>query len=370
MESLIQDLRNQVLEPIADRLDKSAELTERVSEAVLTLHRDLGTSITTIQNFQEQTLTQLQHFANNLRETLSQFQTDTKGVLEQTAVEINRAVDHSIEGMTEQRTAFQASAENAAATFRGIREELEQALEKRAEIEKQILEATRTGMINILSQAHRSFQQELQTTGNKASSLMNEVKDNLLNTLGDINHALIDCRNTVKEDLKVFRDEYQANLENFFARQNNLLEETLGKQRDGLAGVVNNLNSIYQEEYQRRRELSHQVNQDMNLVSRTTIEVGKLVNAMGLNSSDRLIQLQEIAREIGTQVRDIQSEYRALSHAFETSLNAWTNHFEQTHTHFFKEVDTAMTQVCQKLVHSAEVLVAATDSRNQFSGNH
>ncbi|RUR86879.1 hypothetical protein ACF3DV_13205 [Chlorogloeopsis fritschii PCC 9212] len=373
LENLIQDLRTQVLEPIADRLDRSAELTQQASEAVLTLHRDLGTSITTIQSFQEQTLTQLQEFANDLSLTLSQFQTDTRGVLEQTAVEINRAVNQSIQGMTAQRTAFQESAENAAATFRGIREELEQALQQRAVVEQQMLQATRTGMINILSEAHRTFREQnsvLETTGNQASSLMTSARDNLLDALGNIDHTLTACRQTVQEDLTSFRKEYQVNLQNFFAHQNNLLEETLGQQRDGLSGVVNHLDSVFQEEYQRRRELSNQANEDMNLIRRTTREVGEFANAIGLNSSQRLIQLQEIAREIATQVRDIQSEYRALSHTFKNSLNDWKEHFEKTHTHFFSEADTAITQVCQNLYHSADVLVKATDNRNHFNGNH
>nr|WP_026734297.1 hypothetical protein [Fischerella sp. PCC 9605] len=95
-----------------------------------------------------------------------------------------------------------------------------------------------------------------------------------------------------------------------------------------------------------------------------------VVNAVGLNSSQRLIQLQEIAREIGTQVRGVQSEYRELSKIFENSLKSWAQHFEDTHTHFFKEADTAITQVCQNLYHSADVLVKATDNRNHFNGNH
>ncbi|MEH2384453.1 MAG: MotA/TolQ/ExbB proton channel family protein, partial [Nostoc sp.] len=125
LEELIKDLRIQVLEPIADRLDKSAELTQQASSAVLTLHKELGgisqslaSSILTIQNFQKETLVELQGFANNLGNTLNQFQTDTKGVLQQTADEINRAVDQSIQGMTAQRSAFETSAVQAAATFR------------------------------------------------------------------------------------------------------------------------------------------------------------------------------------------------------------------------------------------------------------
>ncbi|WP_414579386.1 hypothetical protein [Anabaena sp. CCY 9402-a] len=190
LESLINDLRIQVLEPIANRLDESAKLTQQASQAVLNLHQELGgisqslaTSIQTIQSFQKETLIELQGFAHNLGQTLSQFQTETKGVLQQTAVEINRAVDQSIQGMTTQRTAFEASAEQAAATFRGIREELEKALQSRAEAEQQMLQSTKTGIMQILTQANTAFQQQthsLTAVGNQASELMNNAQNNLL----------------------------------------------------------------------------------------------------------------------------------------------------------------------------------------------
>jgi len=170
LEELIKDMRVQVLEPIAARLDKSAELTQQASEAVLTLHKELGgisqslaSSILTIQNFQKETLVELKVFANYLGYTLSQFQTDTKGVLEQTAQEINRAVDQSIQGMTAQRSAFETSAVQAAATFRGIREELQTALQERAIVEQQMLQATQTGIIQILTQANRTFNEQTNT---------------------------------------------------------------------------------------------------------------------------------------------------------------------------------------------------------------
>ncbi|MEH2273242.1 MAG: hypothetical protein V7K40_00010 [Nostoc sp.] len=103
LEELIKDLRIQVLEPIADRLDRSAELTQQASTAVLTLHRELGgisqnlaSSILTIENFQKETLVELKGFAKNLGDTLNQLQTDTRGVLQETGQEINRAVVHSM----------------------------------------------------------------------------------------------------------------------------------------------------------------------------------------------------------------------------------------------------------------------------------
>ena len=48
--------------------------------------------------------------------------------MEQVAVEIQQAVSQSITGMEAQRTAFEASASQASQTFRGIREDLQAAL--------------------------------------------------------------------------------------------------------------------------------------------------------------------------------------------------------------------------------------------------
>jgi hypothetical protein len=458
LEELIKDLRVEVLEPIADRLDKSAELTQQASQAVLTLHQELGgisqnlaSSILTIQNFQQQTLVELQGFANNLGQTLNQFQTDTRGVLQQTALEINRAVEHSIQGMTAQRSAFQASAEQAATTFRGIREELQIALQERVEVERtmhegfsnnlgftlnqfkidtrdvlqqtsleinravehsiqgmtaqrsafqasaeqaaitfrgireelqialqeratieqQILQATRTGIIQILTQANRAFQEQtntLQSVGVQASGLMNDANSNLLATLGNIDATLTATRQAVEEDLTIFRQEYQANLQTFFQQQNNLLEQTLGEQRDGLAGVVTNLDQVFQTEAQRRSKLTQEVDRSMSQIHRAATEVGQLVTAVGLNSSQRLIQLEELSHSIGEQVQRVDNSYRELSTSFRESLSAWQHHFNKSQTLFFNEADTSMAKVCGGLLETAKVLTAASDHRNFGNG--
>jgi hypothetical protein len=195
LEELIRDLRVEVIEPIANKLDKSAELTQQASEAVQTLHQELGgisqslaNSIGTIQNFQQNTLMSLQDFAASLKQTLQQFQTETKGVLQLTAQDINRAVEQSIQGMTAQRAAFEASANQAATIFQGIRAELETALKLQSEIQQQMLEDTKTGIIEILNQANADFEHQthiLKTIGNQASGLMNEASEHLLTTLGN-----------------------------------------------------------------------------------------------------------------------------------------------------------------------------------------
>lgn len=387
LEELIKDLRIEVLEPIAARLDESAKLTKDASNAVLTLHNELGnisqswaSSILRIQNFQKETLVSLQDFADNLKQTLSQFQTDTKGVLEQTAHDINRAIDQSIQGMTSQQSAFEASAENAADTFRGIREELETALQKRAEVEKQMLQATRTGIIHILAQANTAFEQQtntLETVGNQACQLMNRSQENLLATLGNIDETLTATRQTVTEDLTQFREQYQVNLQAFFTEQNNLLEGTLGKQLNGLAEVVTNLDAVFQDEAKKRSELTQEVDQSMNKIQATVQEINKLVSAAGLNDAQRLIQLEKLASGIGHQVQIVDNSYRDLNAKFDHSLQAWHSHLESSmkrtvdlQESFFKQADTAMAGVCGGLLHTANILVAAKNNNGIGNGNN
>ncbi len=377
LQQLIRDLRVEVIEPLAQRLDESASVTREASNAVQTLHQELGgisqslaSSIQTIQDFQRSTLVELQEFSRNLQQTLSQFQTDTKGVLEQTGKSINDAVSKSIEGMTAQRTAFEDSAENAANTFRGIREELQQSLQERAEIEQQTLQSTRTGIIHILSKANAAFQQQtgtLQTVGQEASGLMNDARENLLATLGNIDQTLQHTRETVQEDLTQFREEYQSNLKTFFEQQNNLLEESLGEQRNGLSEVVTKLDSVFQEEYQRRSQLSEEVNNSMNRISQAAKDVNQLAIATGLNSAERWKQMQEISHGIGEQALGIRQEYGQLTSTFQASLQAWIGHFKESQQHFFKEADNSMSTVCSKLLHTAEVLVEI--NQNHYNGN-
>lgn len=313
----------------------------------------------------------LQGFAKNMGQTLSQFQTETTGVIQQTSHEINRAVDKSIEGMTAQRSAFEASAVQAAATFQGIREELQTALQERAIVEQQMLQATKTGIIQILTQANNTFREQtntLQTVGNQASGLMNDAKDNLLATLINIDATLTATRQTVEDDLTRFREEYQTNLQTFFEKQNNLLEETLGKQRDGLSGVVNNLDQVFREESQRRSELTQEVDQSMSKIQVSVEQINNLVIAVGLHDSQRLMQLQELARDIGEQVKIVDNSYRNLNQQFDHSLQSWQGHLEGSmqrtvdlQESFFHKADTSMARVCGDLLKTAEVLVAANN---------
>jgi hypothetical protein len=386
LENLISNMKNELITPVVERLDQSANLTKEASQAVTKLNNELGgitkelaTSVTTIQQFQKETLGELKEFANSLKFTLTDFQKDTKEVLEQTAISINNAVAESIKGMEAQRQAFEESANTASSIFRGIKEDLEQSLQTQTESQKQMLVKVYSAISDILKQADESFKtqtQTLETVGNKASELMNNAKDNLEKTLLNIDDSLQKTRLTVQDELEKFRDQYQESLNQFFTQQNELLEGTLGKQRDALLEVVENLRQTFEDEIKQRnalmQDLTNTINQvkaGINEINQVSIElqervkdIQKLTSAMGLNSAERLTQLQELARNVGTATQDFNN----LLNNWQNHLNNYMNTSTQWQTNFFNEADSSMTKICSGLLETANVLVTIIEKERKL----
>ena len=315
VETLVHQMETQLIEPVVKRLDESATLTKEASLAVRELRESLGgiaeslsSAISTIQEFQKTTLVELKDFAVNLQEILGQFRTDTEGVMQKVSIEIERAVNTSIEGMEAQRQAFELSAEKAADTFKGIRIDFE-------------------------------------------------------------------------EELKKFRNEYQASLNTFFTEQNQLLQETLGEQRDGLAQVVNSLKTVFIEDSQ---HMSEEIKTSMNTIKETVEKVSKLSNTLGLTSGERLAQLQELARTIGDEANQVSSDYQNMATQFNAALQAGNQqlagHLQQANEVYnnrIQEFDTAMTTICQQLNSTshqfmgvAQYLVSAADDLRNTNGKN
>lgn len=369
LNNLLLGLRTQVIEPVATRLDSSAQLTHEASEAVRELKNELGgisaslaQSILTIQTFQQDTLVQLQEFAHNLQQILKQFQTDTHEVLQEMATEIRSGVGESIEGMKAQRTAFQESAQEAADTFRGIQDNLQASLQTQAEQEKEMLQGLEVRMTNILNATHTAFQTQsdtIKSVGDEASGLMDKARENLVGSLQNVDGMLQNTRLTVQQELDKFRVTYQSSLQQFFTEQNNLLEGTLGKQQKGLAQVVLGLQKVFQEESQKRQLMSQQVDESMEKILTTAAEVSQFANSVGLNSSQRLAQLQELAKLTGQEVLRVESVYEKMADRF----NAEGERLQTTYTNLVNQLNAAL-QAEQEQVRRVES--AYQNMTNQF----
>ena len=368
LQNLILSLRNEVIEPIVEQLNQSTNLTKEVSVSVKSLTQELGGvstslagSINTIQTFQEETVGNLDRFAQSLQQTLGQFQNETQGVLQQVAQEIHLGVAESVRGMESQRNAFEESANQASVTFRGIRENLQEALRTQAEQQKEMLQGVQSQTLEILNQANTTFKEQsntIQTVGAEASSLMKDAKDNLIDGLSNIDGMMRNTSQMVRTELEQFRLNYQDSLEQFFTEQNNLLEGSLGEQRKGLAEVVANLERVFSEEAERRRQL----NQSMDKIQETVKVVNELATAVGLNSEQQKLRMKEFVRELSQDVQRVEQQYYTYTNKLEEILQSWSNNLVTSQSKFFNDADSAMAKVSGGLLEAANVLVAAENN--------
>ncbi len=364
VENLVKQLRNELIEPVVTRLDQSAQLTQEASKAVQELKNELGGiaqsltgAVETIQTFQKDTLQQLQQFASSLQEILAQFRVDTQGVMEQVSVEINRAVEQSIEGLNAQRTAFEESATQASNTFRGIREDLQFALETQAKQQREMLQEVQSSTESILEQANQTFQQQsntLTTVGKEASDLLNQAKDNLLGSLNNIDEMLQNTRLTVQTELEHFRLDYQAALQGFFNEQNNLLTETLGQQREGLATVVFNLQETFSQEAARRQGMTQQIDLSLVKIKETVAVVNNLASAVGMTSGERLGQLKELARTIGGEAHRVEQAYRSMTDQFSKNLERVEKDYQSMTDQFYEALQLGHQELNNYLQKASE----------------
>jgi hypothetical protein len=378
VESLVTRMRDELIVPVVQRLDETAQLTKEASEAVKELKvamaeitKELAEAVKKFQEVQKETLDDLKIFAGDLKGILVQFRDETRGVLVTVAEEIKRAVAESIRGMEAQRKAFEESAEKAAATFVGIREELEKSLRVQAELQKEMLEGVEASTRKIIEEANQIFRAQsetLVTIGREASALMNDAAANLTATLSGIDEMLKKTRITVQEELQKFRIEYQTALTKFFEDQNNLLEKALRKQREELEKVIAELRKVFLEDAWQMSEAIKKamgyMQGTLNSIQETAKIVYNLANKTGLTSSERLQQLTEMSRELGSHANQIQNAYEDMTKQFAQGLKIGNEQLaeyltkaNESYTNRIQESEIVAARFCQQINQTAHGLM-------------
>jgi len=304
VETLIKQMETQLIEPVVKRLDESAVLTKEASLAVRELRESLGgisqslsSAISTIQEFQKTTLGELKDFAVNLQEILGQFRTDTEGVMQKVSIEIERAVNTSIEGMEAQRQAFELSAEKAADTFKGIRIDFEEELKKfRNEYQEslntffteqnQLLQETlgeqRDGLAQVVNSLKTVFIEDSQHMSEEIQTSMKTIKgtvedvsklSNILGlTSGERLAQLQELARTIGDEAHQVSRHYQNMATQFNA--------TLQAGNQQLAGYLQQANEVYSNRIQDFDTATANICQQLNSTSHEFMGVAQyLVSA-------------------------------------------------------------------------------------------
>jgi len=386
MRALLEGLRTEVIEPLAEQIVDSAAATKQASEAVTTLHQELGDISTRLAGaaeqlgiFQTQTLQSMNDFASRLEGTLAHFQAETSTILQGVAASMKEAVDQSVEAMAGQRVAFEESATKAESTFRGIREELQTALAAQAEEQREMLQTTREGVLRVLSQAQETFDRQssvLEKTGQEACGLMDASRQALQSTLEGIDSELQATRMTVEMELERFRRAYQASLESFFQEQNNLLEQTLGEQREGLHSVVEELQGVFAAEAERQSRRQQAMDEHFQKLAISMREVQELSEAILATSSTGMLHVREAAQEINREVLGLRRQYGDLDATFRTALGdgqealaMYLDEAQSAYNKHFERMDEATARIHERLLSTANYLALSEERRQSVQAS-
>ena len=382
-EKIIEVIKTEIIIPLTDEIINTNKMVARSAESLDRLNEEFGgitlklaEAVSTIQTFQQDTMEQLQNFAGQLKDILSSFQEDTKGVLEGVSQSITSAVEQSIQGLTEQREHFKSNAEDAAKTFRDIRTELEKALEMQATVQTKLLEGTTARYTAIMEKSQEAFDSQsnvLNDVGQNAVKVMNSSRENMEKTLGNVEGSLLATKDLVETELETFRQNYQTALKQFFTEQNNLLENTLGSQRDGLASVVLECKEVFVEEYSRRKELGEALSTNLDDIVQINDVISTLLASVKSIDASYINTIEQAANAINRQSTGMEKQLLLTQQHMKDfidevpeALNSYFESANKSHIKFFEGMDDAATQIHQRLLQSAEYLVTAQVSQKEL----
>ncbi|KWU01633.1 hypothetical protein APQ14_04825 [Vibrio toranzoniae] len=495
---LVKEMKSELIEPVTVELQKTSEAVLESNEVTAELNRNVekvvtstAATVSTINDFQKETMVKLQEFAESLKTILTSFSEETQGAMGTIASEVKGMLGDATDGMEKQRIAFEQSSQTAASAFQGIKESMDGALSERQSAEKTMFESvtsrintllsevsdsfdnqtqviTKTGEVasglmtqaqndfeksvesrregekqlfsevemrignllestqtaftqqsdtikevgesaqqlmskaqsdfeksvesrregekqlftemenrisQLLTESQGIFQQQtttLKETGAEASKLMISAREELEQGLGDIDDKVLSMSRTVQSELEVFREQYQQNLTKYFKEQNDLLDSNLGKQRDGLNGVVDNFRKVFEEEYQTRHTLLKELTAQYQNLEKSAGTLERVAKAIGLNDASKMAELQNAATTMSQEISSLKKEYTTASAAFtqvtEELPKAMDDYYARatkSFETFFNDFDHASSKIHNRLAQAANYLVSAQEVRQE-----
>ena len=300
----------------------TSEIEKLFKEKIADTMKEVGTSASSLMNRAAENLTAtLDGFFQKLSSNLDHFQNNTKDVF----VDLSENVNKSIEA---QRTAFVDSSKKVVETFDGLSQKLSKALSERTVEEKRVLE--------LFNDTLDGQAQQLKRIGEEASKLMGEAHGSLKTGLENIGGMLAEMRRQGQTELQGFMKAYQDALNGFFQEQNKTLGDVLGQQREGLSRVIFDLQEAFKSEAEQRQRMAAEVDASMKKVQEAAFEVGRLVNAVGLHSGERVQQLGIMAEDVARQVERLSDLYTKSGDHLKQGLAAISRDYVKL-THHFDE---------------------------------
>ncbi|ELI5409142.1 TPA: hypothetical protein I7285_05675 [Vibrio parahaemolyticus] len=350
---------------------------------------------------------------------------------------LSNLVENAAKGIENQQSAFEQSADKASSAFEGMKNSLEAALDERQSAEKVLFEnvtgringllseistsfenqtsvLTQTGETasNLMNQAQKDFEVSVQMrrdeeshlfgemesritglvqnsqaifqeqaeaiklVGDEASSVMQSAKSELQQGLGDIDSKVKSMSETVQRELEAFRLQYQENLTRYFEQQNDLLEDSLSKQRNGLNDVVDNFRNVFESEYKARHNLLQELTAQYEKLEASAGTLERVAKAIGLNEASKMAELQDAAHTMSREIALLKKEYAKASATFtditENLPKAMDEYFTRANESFetfFNDFDQSASTIHNKLSQAAGYLINSQVLRREFEAD-
>ncbi|MGR5458210.1 hypothetical protein [Vibrio sp. PNB22_1_1] len=350
---------------------------------------------------------------------------------------LSNLVENAAKGIENQQSAFEQSADKASSAFESMKNSLEAALDERQSAEKVLFENV-TGRINgllseistsfenqtsvlaqtgetasnLMNQAQKDFEVSVQMrrdeeshlfgemesritglvqnsqaifqeqaeaiklVGDEASSVMQSAKSELQQGLGDIDSKVKSMSETVQRELEAFRLQYQENLTRYFEQQNDLLEDSLSKQRNGLNDVVDNFRNVFESEYKARHNLLQELTAQYEKLEASAGTLERVAKAIGLNEASKMAELQDAAHTMSREIALLKKEYAKASATFtditENLPKAMDEYFTRANESFetfFNDFDQSASTIHNKLSQAAGYLINSQVLRREFEAD-
>ncbi|GAL03977.1 hypothetical protein JCM19237_2128 [Photobacterium aphoticum] len=286
----------------------------------------------------------------------------------------------SVSTSFENQTAVIAqTGETASTLMNKAQADFETSVKMRRDEESHLFTEMETRMGNLVENAQLIFKEQadaIKQVGDDASSVMHSAKTELQQGLGDIDSKVKSMSETVQTELEAFRQQYQQNLTSYFDQQNNLLEESLGKQRDGLNGVVENFRQVFEGEYKARHNLLQELTAQYEKLQASAQTVERVAKAIGLNEAAKMAELQDAAQTMGREIAQLKKEYAKASATFtditENLPKAMDEYFTRANESFetfFKDFDQSASTIHNKLSQAAGYLINSQVVRREFEAD-
>ncbi|ENO3962062.1 hypothetical protein ACBH03_000014 [Vibrio vulnificus] len=355
------------------------EVESRLSNLVENAAKGIENQQSAFEQSADKASSAFEGMKNSLEAALDERQSAEKVLFENVTGRINRLLSEISSSLENQTSVLAQTGETASNLMNQAQKDFEVSVQMRRDEESHLFGEMESRITGLVQNSQAIFQEQaeaIKLVGNEASSVMQSAKSELQQGLGDIDSKVKSMSETVQRELEAFRLQYQENLTRYFEQQNDLLEDSLSKQRNGLNDVVDNFRNVFESEYKARHNLLQELTAQYEKLEASAGTLERVAKAIGLNEASKMAELQDAAHTMSREIALLKKEYAKASATFtditENLPKAMDEYFtraNESFESFFNDFDQSASKIHNKLSQAAGYLINSQVQRRQIEAD-